>query len=199
MTCDEPLVMEELVVAQGFVHADSLADELDRDRVARGADRHQSVVGNPACLHLLIVVRRPGPQRRELFMGEAIDRSFVGRAVDAQIGDLDAPTLEPIVEIVPRTEAPARQRVALYILDAILALALGARPIGLAGARGEAVIARKILEQRMPQHLMLAASQYQVARIIVQTTQGHAAKPAKGMLMAVEQAGQPLMAISARV
>jgi hypothetical protein len=34
-------------------------------------------------------------------MGEAIDRSLVGRAVDAQIGDLDAPTLEPIVEVIP--------------------------------------------------------------------------------------------------
>jgi hypothetical protein len=31
-------------------------------------------------------------------MGEAIDRSLVGRAVDAPIGDLDAPTLEPIVD-----------------------------------------------------------------------------------------------------
>jgi hypothetical protein len=39
MTCDEPLVMEELVVPEAFMHADSLADELDRDRVARGADR----------------------------------------------------------------------------------------------------------------------------------------------------------------
>jgi hypothetical protein len=45
---------------------------------------------------------------------------------------------------------------------------------------------------------MLAASQNQVARIIVQTTQGHSPKPAKGMLMAVEQAGLPLMTISAR-
>src|SRR5579875_3305985 len=53
-------------------------------------------------------------------------------AVHAPIGDLDAPTLEPIVEVIPRTEAPARQRVALYILDGVLDFACGARPLGLA-------------------------------------------------------------------
>ena len=95
-------------------------------------------------------------------------------------------------------EAPARQRIAFYVLHAALDLAFGARPIRLAGARGEAVVAGEVLEQRMPQHLVLAAAQHQGARIIVQAVQGHAAEKAKCALVAVEQGRQPLVAISAR-
>src|ERR1700752_1266899 len=81
---------------------------------------------NPARLHSLIMIGWPRPQRGELFLGEAINRPLMGRAVDAQIGDLHGPTLKPIVEVFPRSEAPAREGVAFYILDAVFDLALGA-------------------------------------------------------------------------
>ena len=45
---DQPVLMEELVVPETFVHADGLADVGDRHRVARRAHRHQGIVGDPA-------------------------------------------------------------------------------------------------------------------------------------------------------
>src|SRR5216684_1284088 len=49
----------------------------------------------------------------------------------------------------------------------------------------------------MPQHFALAAAQHQRARIIVKAGEGHTAKVTKRALVAVEQRGQPLIAIPA--
>src|SRR5260370_12930512 len=115
--------------------------------------------------------------------------------MDAQVGDLGAPALEPAVEFLPRGEAPTRQRIALDVLHPALDLALGARPVRLAGPRGEAVVTGKVLEQRMPQYLVLAAPQHQRARIVVQAAERHAATVSKRALVAGEQSGQPFVAI----
>jgi hypothetical protein len=47
----------------------------------------------------------------------------------------------------------------------------------------------------MPQHLVLAPPQHQRARIVVQAAERHAAKVAKRALVAIEQSGQPFVAI----
>src|SRR6266849_5171069 len=49
----------------------------------------------------------------------------------------------------------------------------------------------------MPQHFALAAAQHQRTRIIVKAGEGHTAKVTKRALVAVEQRGQPLIAIPA--
>ena len=76
--------------------------------------------------------------------------------MDARVGDLGAPALEPVIQFLPRGEAPACQRVALDVLHPALDLALGARPVRLTGPRRETVVAGKILEQGMPQYLVLS-------------------------------------------
>ena len=112
------------------MHTHSLADVLDRDRVGRRPDRHQSVVRNPARFHLLVMIGRSRSQWCELFMGEPLARPLVRGAMNTPAGGLGAPAFEPTVEVIPRSEPPPGQRVALYILDAVLDLAFGARPIG---------------------------------------------------------------------
>ena len=107
--------------------------------------------------------------------------------MEAQVGHLAVPACEPAVELLPGGEAPARQGVALDILDAALDLALGAGAVGLAGVWGEAVIVREVLKQWMPYHPVLTAAQHQGARVIVEAAERYAAKVAKGTLMAVEQ------------
>ena len=77
------------------MHVDGHPHVLDRRRIARGADRHQGIVGHPARPHPLVPIRWPRRDRRELLMGEAIDRPLMGGAVLAEIRDLRAPTLEP--------------------------------------------------------------------------------------------------------
>jgi len=101
-----------------------------------------------------IMICRPRAQGRQLLTREALYRPLVGGAVDALIGDLETPAFEPVVELLPRREAPARQGVAFDVLDAVLDLALGAGSIRLTGPRGEAVVAGKVFELRMPQHFV---------------------------------------------
>ena len=62
MARDQPVLMEELVVPEAFMHADGLPHVLDRDRVARGADRDQGIVGHPARPHQLVAIRRSRAQ-----------------------------------------------------------------------------------------------------------------------------------------
>jgi hypothetical protein len=172
---DEPVLVEDLVVGGAFLHTDRLAHVFDRDRIARCAQHHQSIVGDLPHLHPLVMIRRPGAQRCQLLVGKAIDRPFMGGSVNAQVGHLEAPALQPAVEFIPGVEAPARQSIALHILHSALDLTFSPRPVRLAGARGEAVVACEILEQRMPQDLVFAAAQHQSARVIVQTCQSHSA------------------------
>ena len=167
MTGDQLVLMEKLELIGVLLHADHQSYVLHRHRVACRLDRDQGVGSHSAQPHSFVTVGWTASQRREPFAGESIDRPLVGGAVDAQVGNLNAPALKPAVEFLPRSEAPARQRVALNIFNATLDLALGARPIGLAGVRAEAVVAREVLEQRMPHYLVFAAAQHQRAWIIV--------------------------------
>src|ERR1700683_4938165 len=95
-------------------------------------------------------------------------------------------------------ETPARQRIVFYVPNSAFDLAFGPRPIWLAGARGETVVAREVVEQRMPQHFVLTAAQHQGARVIVQAVQGDAVEKTKRALVTIEQGRQALVAISAR-
>src|SRR5229473_5020893 len=155
MARDELLLVEDLVMAGALVDTDDQPDVFDRDGVTRCPDRYQGVIGPAAQLHPFVAIRRPGAQRRQLFAGEALDRPLVRGSMNTQVGDFDTPAFEPVVELLPRAETPPGQRVALDVLHAALDLALGPRPIGLAGPRREPVVAREVLEQRMPQHLAL--------------------------------------------
>src|SRR5216684_2559006 len=137
MARDELLLVEDLVMAGALVDTDDQPDVFDRD---------QGVIGHAAQLYPFVAIRRPGAQRRQLFAGEALDRPLVRGSMNTQVGDFDTPAFEPVVELLPRAKTPARQRVALDVLHAALDLALGPRPIGLAGPRREAVITGKVLE-----------------------------------------------------
>jgi hypothetical protein len=89
MARDQLVMMKELVMPGALVHADGLADVRDRRRITRRADRHQGVVGDPALPDPLVTIRRPIPQW------------LVRGPVDARVGDLGAPALEPGVELLP--------------------------------------------------------------------------------------------------
>jgi hypothetical protein len=67
--------------------------------------------------------------------------------VETQVRHLAKPALEPAIELLPRAEAPAGQGVTLDVLDPTFNLALGARVVGLAGVRSEAIVAREVLKR----------------------------------------------------
>src|SRR6478609_2673122 len=69
---------------------------------------------------------------------EADDRRLAGRAVDTNVRNLTLPSVEMRLECFPTWEGMTGDRVLLHIADAVLRLALRARPIWRAGARTEA-------------------------------------------------------------
>jgi hypothetical protein len=69
------------------------------------------------------------------------------------------------------------------------------RAIRLACSRREAVVAREVLEDRMPEDRAGAPPEDLRARIIVQAFERHAAEVAKRPLVPVEQDGEPLVRV----
>ena len=65
------------------------------------ADGHQGVVGYPAYAHPFVAIGRPAAHGGELLAREPLQRSFMGGAVNAHIGHLAAPALEPAIEFLP--------------------------------------------------------------------------------------------------
>ena len=189
---------EDLVVGRGLLDAHGPAHIADRHGVAAGGDRHQGVGRHDARLHARVAVRGPLAEGRQPLRREAIERPRVRRPVDPGVGHGAAPRLEPGVDLFPRREAPPGQGVALDVLHPALDLPLGLRPIGLAGARREAVVAREVLEDRVPADGARRPAEDLCPRIVIQTREGHAAEVAKGPLVAVEEHREPLVRIAIR-
>src|SRR5438132_9170192 len=98
----------------------------------------------------------------------------MGGAMHPLIRDRAAPFLQPGVERVPRSEPSTGERVALDVLHPALHLALRPGPIGLTRPRGIPIVAREVLDHRMPPDLAFPAAEDQRTRIVVQTGERHA-------------------------
>src|SRR3954469_23713385 len=91
---------------------------------------------------------------------EADDRRLAGRAVDTNVRNLTLPSVEMRLECFPTWEGMTGNRVLLHIADAVLRLALRARPIWRAGARTEAPMFcegyKLVVELNRPAHRVVA-------------------------------------------
>src|SRR3954454_9577170 len=91
---------------------------------------------------------------------EADDRRLAGRAVDTNVRNLTLPSVEMRLECFPTWEGMTGNRVLLHIADAVLRLALHARPIWRAGARTEAPMFcegyKLVVELNRPAHRVVA-------------------------------------------
>ena len=125
----------------------NLDDALSRgvgDAVEIAADRDHALMADPPLdgEHGAVGNGGMGDQRRFLF-GEVRVHNPVGGGVDAWIGDLDAPLVELVVEIVHVPEGPGQEEVLPDVSVGPLDLALGLGPVGPAGARKGAVVVQQ--------------------------------------------------------
>ena len=119
-----------------------------------------------------------------------------------RVGDRRRPLEEPRVQVLPRAEALARERVPLHVLHARLHLALRLRAIGPVGPRREAVERREVSIGRMPHHSVAPAlgvtsvvKDYR-SRVVHYDLGRHAAEMLERVLVALEyqahaRAGMP--------
>src|SRR3954451_20408039 len=134
-------------------------------------------------------------QGRGLVALEARDRRLAGRAVDAPVGHLAHPPGEMRLERRPAREAPPGDGVALDVADPALVLALGPRPVGCAGPRPHAPVARERVQPLVEDHLtgLRVVVRDQRAGVVEQQLARHAAEVAEGALDPVEPRRLPLV------
>src|SRR5215831_3515063 len=197
MPGDAGLLMEDLIVRAGFLHAHRGAHIVDRHGVARRRNRDQRVGRHLSEPHPFVAIGRALAHWRERLVREPINGSLMRRPMETDIGHGACPFFQPGIQRVPRPEAPAGQGVALHIFDAALHFALGLGAIRSTRARRKAVGPRKIFKHRLPEYVPLTPPEDQRPRIIVETLQGHAAEVPKRAFMTVTQHVQPLMGIRA--
>lgn len=115
----------------------ALADQAPGNRVAVGVEVDGAVWAYFADQVAQLPERRTAAKRAKGagFVCEANERELARSAVDAHVSNLAVPLLEVRDEGTPAREAAAGDCIALYISDAALVLALGARPIRRAGPR----------------------------------------------------------------
>ena len=126
MSGDQSPAMADQPVAAGTHDLDGLADQTERYRVAVAVDRHQPVVGDdPRADHGLQEAGLAGRGHQcGHFVGKAVDRSLVGRAVIRRSAISTLPERQLPIEVVEVGEAAAGDEVAFDVFHAGLDLAL---------------------------------------------------------------------------
>jgi hypothetical protein len=113
--------------------------------------------------------------------------------VNAQVGDVCGPAFSHWVEVPQRAKRQPASALRLTYLTPLSTLPL-VSALGLARARRETVVACEIPEHRTPQHLVFAAAQDEVARIIerqlIVTPPNHMAGPAGADCAGPDDAGE---------
>src|SRR5262249_53052281 len=118
----------------------AFADQPPRHGVAVRIDLDGAIVADDAAQLPQPSERRPPaerPQSVRLVTLEAANRRLASRAVDTHVRHITLPLGEMRLEGLPAREGMPRDRILLHVADAVLCLALRARPIGRAGARTE--------------------------------------------------------------
>ena len=159
MNCNLAHPMADVHLAGRDRHRHALPDQPPRHRVAVRVDLDGAIVANDAGQFAQRSERRPPADRLQpvrLVTLEAGDRCLAGRAVDTHVRHLVLPLGEMRLECLPAREGMPRDRVLLHVADAILRLALRARPVRRAGARTEAPMLRErdelVVELNRPAH-----------------------------------------------
>src|SRR5262245_1509265 len=104
--------------ARSARHLDGLADQRERHRVAIGLEAHEVILGHAPGLARLEAEARLARRRDEggMLAGKAIDRSLVGRPVDAHVRDVALPLAKLIQQVLVIDESPAREEISLEVL-----------------------------------------------------------------------------------
>jgi hypothetical protein len=136
-------------------HFDSPADVLVRHGVSIGIDIDQAIRGDLARARQRCGRDELERQQCRRFRRKAVDRPLVRGAVDPHVGDLSHPLLEVGLQSLERSEAHARERVALDVLHATLDLPLRPRAEGSARFRHRAVQAAEGQERFGKAHAVL--------------------------------------------
>lgn len=132
--------MADALLAGSDSHRNALADQPQWHRVAVRCRSRRGIVADDAGQFAqrskrLLPAKRLQPMC--LLTREADDRRLARRAVNTHVRHLTLPLGEMRLECLPAREGMPRNRVLLHVADAILRLALRARPIPRAGARTE--------------------------------------------------------------
>ena len=131
------------------------------------------------------------------FVGKAVDRSLVGRAVDPKVGNLDLPERQLPIEVVEVGEAAAGDEVAFDVFHAGLDLALGLGPVGPTQPRRETPVVGEGGEGGVEFRLALAVlvgrrAEDDGAHAIVEQELAAATEVGEGPLMGSQQVGNAL-------
>ena len=158
--------------------------------------QHPLAADQPVAEVARIVVRPTGQGMERCLLGwPTVPRALVRRAMDAQVRCLAQPDRDRPIQLAQRQgfEVQTQQEIAAQIANAALDLALGLRPIRLAGARHKAVVIRKVLEAPIPDHTAVGrAMVHGGLEIVVEQLVHDATEVLKGMYVAAEESFQVL-------
>ena len=187
--------MEDAEQAVAPLHLHGLPDQGEGHGVAIGVDVDQPVAGDDTCQRGLEPETRlaVGRHQGRLFLGEAVDRPLVGRAMDPHIRDRVHPLGQLLVQVDVVDELAPGQEVALEVLHPGLDLALGLGAVGEAEPGLETPVLGESTESRIPDDAPLLGALAHRPGPIVEMLAGVTAEMLEGPLVGVEELGHGLV------